>query len=362
MENISREEKYKVINSYLNDKCLLLQQTYYYEYIPKIFYISVYARKIMDQNDISLGQNSSIFYLMNPEYGKFEEYLPYSETLQIVRKYIAEKLPKYVDKFEECLNNGIINIVDLLDDYDKQPNYNAAGYIKGQGHHYVNVVLRHNYCDPAILIHEFIHHLNDTLPEKESSPARELLTELASIYFEYDLIMDMSEKGYKQSELTKVIHARIIDTYNLCGEIQIESSLFNAFKCLGNLSDNSYDDAKQLNLIMMRPDKESYLQDIDDYYAMIKKNQCSPEIKASYLLGTVIAFANLETNSDDTRAKYTEFIEALKTKNTYDCLEIIGVNFDRKADIPNLLNNFSKYVEKVDEVFFQNDKDNTHKK
>ena len=62
----------------------------------------------------------------------------------------------------------------------------------------------------------------------------------------------------------------------------------------------------------------------------------------------MIAFANLETNSDDTRAKYTEFIEALKTKNTHDCLETIGVNFDRKADIPNLLNNFSKYVEKVD--------------
>lgn len=55
MEDISREEKYKVINSYLNDKCLLLEQTYYYEYIPEIFYISVYARKIIDQNDISLG-------------------------------------------------------------------------------------------------------------------------------------------------------------------------------------------------------------------------------------------------------------------------------------------------------------------
>ena len=362
MENISREEKYKIINSYLNDECLNLEQTYYYEYIPKIFYISVYARKIMDENDESLGPNSRVFYLLNPKYKEFEEYLPYPETLQIVRNYIAEKLPKYIDKFEECLNNGIINIVDLLDDENTKLNYNAAGYNGNQKHHFINVVLRHNYCDPAILIHEFIHHLNETLPEKISSPARELLTELASIYFEYDLIMYMAEKGYKQSDLTKVIHARIKDTYNLCGEIQIESSLLNAFKCLGNLSDDSFDDAKQLNLAMMRTDKESYLQDIDDYYTMIKKKQCSPENKVSYLLGTVIAFAHLENNSDETRAKYTKFIEDIKTKNTYDCLETIGVNLEIRGDIPNLLDNFSKYVEKVDEIFFQKDKDKSHTK
>lgn len=362
MENIDRKEKYKVINDYLNNNGIRLDNTYYYEYIPEIFYVAVCARKIMDQNDVSLGKTSEVFYLMYPEYGEFEEYLPYSETLQIVRNYIAEKLPKYIDKFEECLNNGIINIVDLLDDYEKQPNYNASGYSREEANCYVNTVAHHNYLDPGILIHEFIHHLNETLPEKESTPARELLTELASIYFEYDLIMDMSEKGYNKSDIAKVIHFRITDVYNLCLEIQLESSLINAFKCLGNLSDNSFEDAKQLKLMMMRDDKESYLQDIDAYYTMIKKDKKSPVIAASYLLGTVIAFANLENNSEETRAKYTELIEALKTKNTYECLDTIGVNLARRGDIPNLLDNFSKYVEKVDEIFFQNDKDNNYTK
>ena len=92
-----------------------MEGTFFYEYIPKIFFLTVHTRKIIGTHNESPQYDSQMLSFFEPEYDKLTEYLSYPETLQIVREYIQDKLPQHAATFEECLNNGIINIVDSED-------------------------------------------------------------------------------------------------------------------------------------------------------------------------------------------------------------------------------------------------------
>lgn len=353
MENIDRSEKYNIINEVLNDYLSKIEGTFFHDHIHQFLSLAIEVRKIVAENDPILQGDPRVYKILNPDCDELTEYLSWPETLQIVRDYFQQRLPQYADTFEECLNNGIINIAIDLDD-PTQDIKNHAGYKACENHHYVNTKLEHNYFDPKTLVHEFIHHLNSPNADIKLTPTRKLLTETISIFFECDVLRFMQEKGYSQEEIAKVIHSRIEECYNLGCTLPLELSLLNTFKYTGNLSDKSLVEAEKLGF-HRRTTQEDYLRDIDQFYEWLKKYDDPPNISVGYMLGITIALSCLAKEDPNMINKFITLNESVNSKSEIECLEIIGIDPNRSDSIREVLGNFQKSVEEIAKTLSKED-------
>lgn len=347
MESIERKEKYDLINETLNDYFLYISDTFLDKHIYDFFRLALTTEQIIDENDEMYKDDPRVYRIMNPEYDKLEEYLSYSETLQIVREYLRERLPQYRDKFEECLNNGIINfVVDPSDEYAEDLK-NHACYSHERRKHHTNIVFEHNYNDPITIIHEFMHQLNS--PEiKESTLTRKLLTETISIFFECDILKYMHEKGYDKKEIAKILHKRIEDTYGLLSTIALDMAMLYNFKYLGNLSDKSLEEAKKLELPIRKKSQEEYLESIDAFARRIERDNAAPQVLLSYLIGTVIGIAYMQKNDPKLVEKFAKLNDMVNTEEIDVCLKAIDVDINKKGSVSDLLEQFKKSVIEID--------------
>lgn len=343
MENIDRKEKYDLINEALNDYFLYISDTFLDKHIFDFFRLALITEQIIDENDEMYKDDPRVYRIMNPEYDKLEEYLSYSDTLQIVREYLRERLPQYIDKFEYCLNNGIINLVVDPDDTYIDDLKNHACYSHERRKDHINVVFEHNYNDPATIIHEFMHHLNR--PEVEDAPlTRKLLTETISIFFECDILKYMQEKGYDKTDIAKILHKRIEDTYGLLSTVALDMAMLYNFKYLGNLSDTSLEEAKKLALPIRKKSQEEYLVSVDAFARRIEKDKASPQSLLGYLIGTVIGIACIQNNDSSLIEKFAQLNDMVNTEETDICLKAIGVDINKKTSVSELLEQFKQSV------------------
>lgn len=352
MENIDKSEKYKELNETFNDYLLTIEGTFFYNHIAEFLSLAIKARKIITTSDPILQDDPRIYKLLNPSYDELTERLPYPETLEIVREYLKERLPQYIDTFEEWLNNGTINIaIDLEDPMEDIREH--AGYKEDGNHHYVNSVIRHNYFDPQGLIHEFIHCLN--CPSQTKAPSsRRLLTETVSIFFECDVLRFMQEKGYSSKEIAKVLHTRIEECNNLCSYLLTALLLLNTFKYTGSLSDESYEEAERLHL-PRKAIKDNYLKDVDRVYESLQRTTEPPNISAGYMIGIIIAFSSLAKEDPTMVDRFAMLNESLNSKSETECLQIIGINLNDNRSKKEVLENFQKGVEEVCKAMLKED-------
>lgn len=356
MENINRKQKYDLINYFLNEYCLRMEDTFFYEYIPEFFFLSVCARKIMDSHDQSLQIDPRFHSFLNLE-NKLTKEISYPETLGIVRNYLQERLPQYAPRFEEILGNGIINIV-VDDDGLENDRQDHQGYVRKDNHYFINVVLRHDYSDAPRIIHEFIHYLNNPQPNEVLTSTRQLLTETISRFFQIDVLKYMSENGYDKVEAAKVVRDYITDCYNLCEEMQVDLSMINAYKYLGDLSDDSFEDSRNLGLSIKRRTKEDYLEDIDMYFDILCRRKTSPDVITGYFLSTFIALGAHEKNDQNTFQNFVRLNEEVNSKSTSDCLKMIGINLNKIDSINELITNFEIANARVEQTLMTKDNNN----
>lgn len=341
MENIDRSEKYNEINSVLNNYLSGIDGTPFYNNLNKFLLVAEEAGEIIYKKDPNLQGDPRVYKLLHPDFDELTKGLPYTETIQIVEEYLSERLPQYKGIFEEYLSNGIINMAIDLDD-STQDRENRAGY---HFHHYVNIVIEHNYSDPGVLLHEFMHCLNNP-GENLTPPSRKLLTEAISIFFESDLLLFMQEKGYNSKEIAKVLHSRLEECNYYCGSLPGKLLLLNTFKHIGALSDETYEIAEVLNL-SRRGTRSGYLRDIDNLYKAIQSREEPPHISIGYMLGTIIAFSSLARNDNKMVDKFFLLNESVNSKSVPECLKIIGINLDDPNSIKEAFSYFGKSVEYV---------------
>ena len=347
MENTERKEKYNLINETLNDYFLYISDTFLDKHIYDFFRLALTTEQIIDENDEMYKDDPQVYRIMNPEYDKLEEYLSYSETLQILREYLRERLPQYIGKFEECLNNGIINfVVDPSDEYAEDLK-NHAYYSHELRKRHTNIVFEHNYNDPATIIHEFMHQLNS--PElNDPTLTRKLLTETISIFFECDILKYMQEKGYNKTDIAKILHKRIENTYGLLSAVALDMAMLYNFKYLGNLSDKSLEEAKNLDIPIRKKNQEEYLESVDIFARRIERDNAAPQVLLSYLIGTVIGLAYMQKNDPRLVENFSKLNDMVNIEEADVCLKVIGVDINKKGSISDLLEQFKKSVIEID--------------
>lgn len=172
----------------------------------------------------------------------------------------------------------------------------------------------------------------------------------------------MAEEGYKQHDLAKIAQSRIMNCYDLLGEIQLDLSMINSYKYLGNLSDESLQEARQLGLHIKRTTQDDYLQDIDEYYDILRKRKASPDVLVGYFIGTIIAFSCLEKNDPNMANKIATLNEKVKSRSVSECLKAVDIDLNKPKSIKDLLSSFEKSVIKISTSLSEEKTDSPKKK
>ena len=151
-----------------------------------------------------------------------DDYSSY-ETIDICKKFLKYFNYEYANRFEECINNGTINLFDANDEKNmsKFPLDAHYTYIKNEYnnyHHIVNVPLEYKLSDPYLLIHEFIHYTNSN-GENKNDNVKLLLSESISILFEFLLYDYLKEFNVNQNENINPILKRIDNYIYDCEEL-----------------------------------------------------------------------------------------------------------------------------------------------
>lgn len=330
------EDKYKVINEYLNNYALAKNNTFFYN---NLIQINELANMLILKNE-KLDTKTNISFKCNT-------FLDGFTSIEIVRNYLKTLDNNYVILFDTYLKNGTINFTDLDDNnlYDDKNSY--TGKIKESGQNTINIALEHTYVDPKTIIHEFFHILN--LKDNYKGDSRSTLTELISIYFENECLDYMERLGYDSKEITKVRIGRMYDTYNCSIDIRELSDLFIIYENFGNLNENTYD-LKEKYKEYFPFDKTYYIKLINNLYDKIKsKNMPNLVYMSRYLFCDNIANYLRLNKKEDTTDKVMKLNQLIiNNPNIFECLKYIGFPIDDpdisekaiNATVTNLNNNF----------------------
>ena len=86
-------------------------------------------------------------------------YMSLNETLNIVKDFLMKINPEYSRLLEKLMNNGVINLYDINDEYKFKEYGDEAYYARHDGKHTINVPLYHDINDAFTIVHEFMHYI-----------------------------------------------------------------------------------------------------------------------------------------------------------------------------------------------------------
>ena len=189
------EEQYKKLNNYLkivftelekNDKFLIDNLVFMYD-------ISYSLNKFLEKYELQYNKKQN-------DLTEYEICLYAEEILNSIDK-------KYSKKFKSLIENFQIQFI-----------YNSGVpiYYKFLNSKNIYLYRESNYTDVQILIHEFMHYVNDG---KRISKNRNILTEFLSIYFELYSTKKLMEKNIPKEELD--YNFRLINTNKMCEAFQL---------------------------------------------------------------------------------------------------------------------------------------------
>lgn len=315
---------YEKINKYLNDCCSEMDKSYFLENISDLYNLTLSL-------DFKLKTSVVIDRKERASLKEPTEYFTLIESLDMVDKYLTEKLPMYKKDFNKAMASGTLNIVDPDD--DEATDLKSYAGIDKQKHHVINVVLSHNANDPNKIIHEFLHDMNSKEKEKRS---RRYISEAISIYFELDMNNFMLEQGVSQEDIAALLMYRLDDCYHGCEDILVAFPFLYYFYTLGSIDEKSYQDMSNFKLLPRPKDEKNFNEMLSDFQKIIENNPgYNPLRTFGYIIGTMIAFYGIN-QGEDFRQKMVELNDLANCGNVKNIFSHIGIDIYNKNCIKQI--------------------------
>lgn len=321
---------YKKINEYLNEYCSVIDNSYFLNNLGMLYTLTYdLYRKL---NDSIIADSEKTKSIKRPK-----KHLTLLESLDLVEKYLDERLPMYKEKYNKDLASGIINIVGSVDQYTED-KINHSG-IDEKGHHDINIVLDYNATDPNTIIHEFLHDANSN---EKISIDRQYITEAISIYFELDINKFMLEEGISQQDIASLLLFRLNDCYQVSQQCLNFFPFLYYFYNLGPVNENSYQDLVNLDISPRPASEESYNHSLSNFQKYIEENEYyNPLCKFGYIIGSVIAFYGIN-QGEDFHQKMIELNSMANTKDIEQIFKHLDINIYNKTCVEKM----STYLDK----------------
>ncbi len=323
---------YEKINKYLNRYCSKMDGSYFLENISTLYNLTL---------SLALKLKTSVITdkKVRNSLKKPIEYFTLIESLDLVDKYLTEKLPMYKDDFNRAMSSGTLNIVDPDD--EKATDLESYAGIDEQEHHVVNVVLSHDANDPNTIIHEFLHDMNSKEKEKGS---RRYISEAISIYFELDMNNFMLEQGVSREDISSLLMYRLNDCYHCSEDILIVFPFLYYFYNLGQIDEQSYQHMLNFNLLPRPSDEKRFNELLSDFQKIIeKKPEYDPLRTFSYIIGTVIAFYGIN-QGEEFREKMVGLNDLANSGNVKNILGYIGIDIYNENCIKQIAEGLDKGI------------------
>lgn len=305
---------YEKINKYLNDYCSEMDKSYFLENISDLYNLTLSLDFKLKTSVVT--DRKARASLKEPK-----EYFTLIESLDLVDKYLTEKLPMYKKDFNKAMASGTLNIVDPDD--DEATDLKSYAGIDEQGHHVINVVLAHDANDPNTIIHEFLHDMNSKEKEKGS---RRYISEAISIYFELDMNNFMLEQGVSREDISSLLMYRLNDCYHCCEDILVAFPFLYYFYNLGQIDEKSYQNMLDFKLSPRPSDEKNFNEMLSDFQKIIeRKPKYDPLRTFSYVIGTMVAFYGIN-QGEDFRQKMVELNDLANCGNVKNIFSHIGID------------------------------------
>ena len=305
---------YEKINKYLNDYCSEMDKSYFLENISDLYNLTLSLDFKLKTSVVT--DRKARASLKEPK-----EYFTLIESLDLVDKYLTEKLPMYKKDFNKAMATGTLNIVDPDD--DEATDLKSYAGIDEQGHHVINVVLAHDANDPNTIIHEFLHDMNSKEKEKGS---RRYISEAISIYFELDMNNFMLEQGVSREDISPLLMYRLNDCYHCCEDILVAFPFLYYFYNLGQIDEKSYQNMLDFKLSPRPSDEKNFNEMLSDFQKIIeRKPKYDPLRTFSYVIGTMVAFYGIN-QGEDFRQKMVELNDLVNCGNVKNIFSHIGID------------------------------------
>ena len=305
---------YEKINKYLNDYCSEMDKSYFLENISDLYNLTLSLDFKLKTSVVT--DRKARASLKEPT-----EYFTLIESLDMVDKYLTEKLPMYKKDFNKAMASGTLNIVDPDD--DEATDLKSYAGIDEQGHHVINVVLAHDANDPNTIIHEFLHDMNSKEKEKGS---RRYISEAISIYFELDMNNFMLEQGVSREDISSLLMYRLNDCYHCCEDILVAFPFLYYFYNLGQIDEKSYQNMLDFKLSPRPSDEKNFNEMLSDFQKIIeRKPKYDPLRTFSYVIGTMVAFYGIN-QGEDFRQKMVELNDLANCGNVKNIFSHIGID------------------------------------
>lgn len=315
---------YPELNEFLNSFCIYYDYPLYMDHISEYLSLSVLASRMLSI-DISKG-------IIAGKIPKAELSLSLDESLDLCNQFIKKYLDSYYDKWQSYLCNGVVDFLDeeqnMIDGKDSQGSWSLTSKKDNQLFREINIELKHDYSDPAVIIHEFLHQLNisDTQDSNEIV-SRSLFTEAVSIYFETLMYHFMEEQGYSKQEIAKVQFRRIQDYAKLVAQSIDGLMILRDYLFFGKISDTTFEESSKNNLLRFDT-KQTYQKIASDFNNKIaaKKEKTNIGINCEfdifkpfrYVIGTSLAYWAIEQEDSNMPWKMLTFNEDLANDRDLD--------------------------------------------
>ena len=305
---------YEKINKYLNDYCSEMDKSYFLENISDLYNLTLSLDFKLKTSVVT--DRKARASLKEPT-----EYFTLIESLDLVDKYLTEKLPMYKKDFNKAMASGTLNIVDPDD--DEATDLKSYAGIDEQGHHVINVVLAHDAHDPNTIIHEFLHDMNSKEKEKGS---RRYISEAISIYFELDMNNFMLEQGVSREDISSLLMYRLNDCYHCCEDILVAFPFLYYFYNLGQIDEKSYQNMLDFKLSPRPSDEKNFNEMLSDFQKIIeRKPKYDPLRTFGYVIGTMVAFYGIN-QGEDFRQKMVELNDLANCGNVKNIFSHIDID------------------------------------
>ena len=305
-----KKEDFDIINNYFNELAVKLfsskdiENNYFDFIVLNDSYINYFRNRYFQENSYRVEIRNN--------------HITFQEVLDISRNIIESINPAYLEKFDELLIGGILD-VSYEDEYDD--SHVRHEFYKGKlQSRLININRAFNYTDIEVMIHEFMHYVCYT----GEGTKNKILGEFISVYFELYAI-EYIYKNYKVDIEELFYNRRLINIFYQSSEVEKMEVPFFIYKTFGNLDENSYKDAKEF---FDKYNEDNYKYECHEILKLIEKenNQDTERIEIDkahyYLIATFLAYYFRKTSDINTVLNFVNNINNIENKDL-DLIEVL---------------------------------------
>lgn len=311
------EKQYNELNDYLNDILMELNK----------------ANKIFVDNFMDIFKVTAIIF--DRFHGKSiksinnQNNITFNEVYLLSREIIENINPKYLEKFDNIIENGELNF-----DYEEEYYDSHVKTITDNNHikKEINIKRTFSYDDVLSLIHEFFHYLNSDVKRTQ---AYEFFTEFISIYFELiakEYLLNKKNVSVEEVNTNSRIISLLRNNYKCYNYITI----LLAYEELGNINNNTINDMnKILEIKDAKFDKECihFLEQLNDLRKNNSHNDTKEEMTTlvkynyRYIVGTLLSYYAIKHCKIEDIVRFNDQINSNEYADLsiYKILNTIGI-------------------------------------